>query len=217
METADIVVIGGGVLGGAVAFYLAKQHAGRVILLERGNIAQGNSSLAAGLLTRGRFKSYLIPMVLETYQAIREIETITDESLGMHQTGCLYATVAPMQQKAIRELAATSSQAGLRVEWLDNTNTSQLVPWLKLPGDSSIIFMPEDGYLDGYTLARGYIQAARKLGVEVREQTPVLTIGREGNRVTGVKTTRGEISAGAARNRRRAGRSVQWTSPAFAA
>ena len=81
----------------------------------------------------------------------------------MHQTSSLchgrpYA--AKSDPRAGRDI---QSQAGLRVEWLDNTNTSQLVPWLKLPGNSSIIFMPEDGFLDGYTLARGYIQAARKL------------------------------------------------------
>ena len=195
MESTDIIVIGGGVIGGAVAFYLAKQQAGRVIVLERDAVAQGNSSLAAGLLTRGRFKSYLIPMVLETYQAIDEIEEITGESLDMHQTGCLYATVSPTQQKAIHELAATSAQAGLKVEWLDSADAAHLVPWLTLPRDNSIMFMPDDGYIDGYTLANGYIRSARALGVEVREQIPVVSICREGSRVKGVKTSDGEISA----------------------
>lgn len=60
METADIVAIGGGVIGGAVAFYLAKQKTGRVIVLDRHAVAQGNSSLAAGLLTRARFISDLV-------------------------------------------------------------------------------------------------------------------------------------------------------------
>src|SRR5262245_23741897 len=195
METADIVVIGGGVLGGAVAFYLAKQAAGHVILLERHSVAQGNSSLAAGLLTRGRFKPHLIPIVLETYKAIDELEEITSESLGMHQTGCLYVSVSPAQQKAVRELASTSSQAGLRVEWLDPTDTSHLIPWLKLPRDTSIIFMPDDAYIDGYTLANGYIKSARSLGAEIREGTPVLSICREGSRVTGVRTPNGDITA----------------------
>ena len=195
MEKADIVVIGGGVLGGAVAFYLAKQAAGRVVLLERDSIGQGNSSLAAGLLTRGRFKSHLIPLVLETYQAIDEIEEITGESLGMRQTGCLYAAVSPEHQKGICELASTSSFAGLKVEWMDFNDSIQLVPWLKLPRDNNIIFMPDDGYIDGYTLASGYIKSARALGVEIRQQIPVLSICREGNRVTGVKTVNGDISA----------------------
>lgn len=195
METADIIVIGGGVLGGAVAFYLAKQAAGRVLVLERDQVAQGNSSLAAGLLTRGRFKPHLIPMVLETYHAIEEMEKITGESLSMYQTGALYATVSPAQQKAVRELATTSAQAGLKVEWFDRTDASHLVPWLKLPRDTSVIFMPDDGYIDSYTIASGYIKSARTCGAEIREQTPVLSICVEDNRVKGVKTSKGEISA----------------------
>jgi 4-methylaminobutanoate oxidase (formaldehyde-forming) len=195
METADIVVIGGGVLGGAVAFYLAKKAAGRVILFERNSIAQENSSLAAGLLTRGRTKLHLIPMVVETYQAIREVEAITGETLGMHQTGCVYAAVSPAHQRALVELALTSAQAGLKVEQIDNLRAMHLVPWLKVPRDNTVIFMPEDGYIDGYTLANGYIKSARALGVEIRQHTPVLSIIRSGDRVTGVKTVNGDISA----------------------
>lgn len=195
MESADIVVIGGGVLGGAVAFYLAKLGVGHVVILERHEVAQGNSSLAAGLLTRGRLKPHFIPMVLETYAAIEEIEEINGEPLGMHQTGCLYVTVSPVQQKAIRELASVSSQNGLRVEWLDPADVKELVPWLKLPRDTSIIFMPDDGYIDGYMLTNGYIKAAHAFGAEVRGQTRALSICREGDRVTGVKTQNGQISA----------------------
>ena len=196
METTDIVIIGGGVLGGAVAFYLAKLNPGRIVLLERHAVAQGNSSLAAGLLTRGRFKPALIPLVLQTYRAIEEIETNTGESLGMRQTGCLYAAVSPGHQKELRDLADISKQAGLRVEWLDRADAAELLPWLKLPRDSNLIFMPDDGYIDGYTIASKYLQVARKSGVEVREQTTVLGIHREAQRVTGVKTNKGDIEAG---------------------
>ena len=196
METTDIVIIGGGVLGGAVAFYLAKQNPGRIVLLERHAVAQGNSSLAAGLLTRGRFKPALIPMVLETYRAIEELETNTGENLGMHQTGCLYAAVSPAHQKELHDLADISKQAGLRVEWLDRAAAAELLPWLKLPRDSSLIFMPDDGYIDGYTIASKYLQAARKAGVEVLEQTTVLGIQRAGERVTGLKTNQADIAAG---------------------
>jgi sarcosine oxidase subunit beta len=195
METADIVVIGGGVLGGAVAFYLAKQKAGRVTVLERHSVAQGNSSLAAGLLTRGRFKSHLIPMVLETYKVIDEIESIIGESLDMHRTGCLYAAVSPPRQKEIRELVNVSTTMGLQADWIDIIDASRLIPWLKLPRDASAVFMPEDGYIDGYTLASGYLRSAQKMGVEIQEQTKVISICKEGQRVTGVKTTQRNFSS----------------------
>ena len=107
MKSYDVVIIGGGVLGGAVAFYLAKRGVENILLLERNSIAHGNSSLAAGLLTRGRFKPALIPMVLETYQAIHEVEAVTGRSLHVHRTGCMYAAVSHEHQKNLRELAAS--------------------------------------------------------------------------------------------------------------
>jgi sarcosine oxidase, subunit beta len=134
-------------------------------------------------------------MVKETYQAIEEIEEITGDSLGMRRTGCLYAAVSPGFQVEIRKLAAVSSQAGLKVEWLDGNDAEPMLPWLKLPRGASLTFMPEDGYIDGYTLASGYIKAARLLGAEIREQTAVLSMQRMGDRITGVETTEGPISA----------------------
>jgi len=195
MKSYDGIIIGGGVLGGAVAYYLAKRGVENILLLERNCIAQGNSSLAAGLLTRGRLKPNLIPMVLETYQAIREVEAVTHRSLHVHRTGCLYAAISPEHQKSLRELAAISIEGGLKVEWLDATSATHLLPWMRLPHDASVVFMPEDGYVDGYTLASGYIQAAHTLGVQVHENTAVTQIIKRGGQAIGVKTAHEEIHA----------------------
>ena len=195
MKSYDVVIIGGGVLGGAVAFYLAKRGVDNILLLERNSIAHGNSSLAAGLLTRGRFKPALIPMVLETYQAIREVESVTRNSLHVHQTGCLYAAISPEHQKGLRELAAISAQGGIKVEWLDTTSAAHMLPWMHLPRDTSVVFMPEDGYVDGYTLASGYIKAAHILGVHVRENAQVTEIIKRGDQIVGVKTASEKILA----------------------
>jgi len=194
-ETADVVIIGGGVLGASVAYYLAKQAVGQIIVLERNTTGQANTSLAAGLLTRARFKPSLIPMVLETYRAIEEIESLIGEPLGLHRTGGMYAAISPERKKELNELVHTSLEAGLGIEWLDNRNAKRLVPWLELADDAAILLMSEDGFIDGYRLARGYMKAAQRLGVEVREQTPVLSISRAGDKVVGVKTDRGGIGA----------------------
>jgi len=132
-------------------------------------------------------------MVLETYQAIHEVETITHRSLNVRRTGCLYAAISPEHQKNLRELAAISTDGGLKVEWLDTTIASHLLPWMRLPRDTSVVFMPEDGYVDGYALASGYIKAAQTLGVQVRENTEVTEIIRRGEQIIGVKTANEQI------------------------
>ncbi len=194
-EIADVVVIGGGVLGASVAYHLGKQEAGHVIVLERSIVGQANSSLAAGLLTRARFKPALIQMVLETYQAIEDVEKRTGESLGLHRTGSLHAAVSTERKKEVKELAALASRSGLEVERLASPDAKRLVPWLDLAEDAEIVYMPGDGFIDGYRLAMGYMHAARRSGVEVREQTPVISILRDGDRVLGVETDRGAIGA----------------------
>jgi 4-methylaminobutanoate oxidase (formaldehyde-forming) len=136
-------------------------------------------------------------MVLETYAAIQEIESRTGKPLDMHQTGCLYAAVSPEHQKSLRELAAISAQGSLRADWVDATTVSQFVPWLHLSRGASLLFMPDDGYIDGYLLASGYIKAACLLGVEVCENSQVTSIVRQGDRVTGVCTAHEEIISAA--------------------
>lgn len=195
MKSYDVIIIGGGILGGAIAFYLAKRGVENILLLERNTIAHGNSSLAAGLLTRGRFKPDLIPMVMETYLAIHEVESVTRRSLNVRRTGCLYAAVSSEHQKSLRELAVISTNGGLKVEWLDTTSASHLLPWMRLPRDASVVFMPDDGYVDGYTLASGYIKAAHALGVHIRENTEVTKIVRQGDYVSGVMTASEKINA----------------------
>ena len=194
-ETVDVIVIGGGVLGASVAYALAKQAAGHILVLERKLSGQANTSLAAGLLTRARFKPALIPMVLETYRAIEEVERLTGEPLGLHRTGGLYVARSAERVKELNQLAAVSLEAGLAIEWLEPREAGGLVPWLKLSDDTALLFMSEDSFIDGYRLARGYMKAARQLGVEVHEQTPVLSIFRAGDKVLGVETDRGMIEA----------------------
>jgi 4-methylaminobutanoate oxidase (formaldehyde-forming) len=196
METFEVIIIGGGVLGASVAYHLASRTSGKVLVLDRHPVAQGNSSLAAGLLTRGRLKPHLIPLVLETYRAIDDIQNLTGLDLDLHQTGCLYIAESSVHSKGIVELAAVSKQAGLKVEQLDPADAAQMLPWLSVSPESTVFFMPDDGIIDGYTLTIGYLKAARQCGAEVREGTAVFDLLKEGLRVNGVSTDQGIITAG---------------------
>ena len=86
----DVIIIGGGLLGCATAYQLAKRKAGKVLLLDANEIASQASSRAACLLTRARTKPALMEMVQETYDCIDEIEHLLGESLKLRQCDHLF-------------------------------------------------------------------------------------------------------------------------------
>ena len=97
---SDVIIIGGGVLGCAIAYYLAGLNRGHVLLLERRTVAGANSPLAAGLLSRSLPRAALIPWVSETYAAIADLEDELSQSLGLQLVGSLHVAASPAARRA---------------------------------------------------------------------------------------------------------------------
>ncbi len=190
---SDVVIIGGGVLGCAIAYYLAGLERGHVLLLERRTVASANSPRAAGLLSRSRPKAALIPFVLETYAAIAELEDELDLSLGMRQVGSLHIANSVAARADLTELVRVSTTSGVAAEWLNPTDALQLVRWLALSGDEAIAFFPDDAFVDPYLLTQAYAHGAKARGVVIREGVGVTAIRRRGDRVVGVDTSDGLV------------------------
>ena len=163
----DIIIIGGGLLGCATAYQLAKRNAGQILLVDGNEIASQASARAACLLTRARTKPALMELVQETYDCIREIEQLLDESLELQQCGSI--TIA-------------SSEASLK----------EMLPWIETDLIDIALYMPTDAFIDSALLCSGYAKAAKKLGVTLRPNSKVQTINVEGNRTTGITLINGE-------------------------
>ena len=121
----DIIVIGGGLLGCATAYQLAKRKAGRILLLERNDIASQATSRAACLLTRARTKRILMPLVQETYDCIEEIEQLTGESLGLQMCGSITIASSETSQKGLDELEAAADSFGIPNEHISKERLKQ--------------------------------------------------------------------------------------------
>ncbi len=188
---SNIIVIGGGVLGCAIAYYLAGLSHGQVLLLERRTVASANSSRAAGLLSRPRAKTPLIPFVLETYAAIADLEDELNQSLGLRQVGSLHVAESPSARTALIELVQATSSAGVAIEWIKPDDATRLVPWLTLRREAAVAYFPEDASVDPYMLTQAYAHAARLRGAVIREGVNVTAIRREGDRVIGLETSEG--------------------------
>ena len=195
-QHADLVVIGGGVLGLSIAYHYARLEVGRVLLLERNTLATAATSRAAALLTRARAKTALMPLIAQTYADIALLETELGESLDLRQVGSLHLAAGETRARELRELVILAERAGLRVEWVSADEASRRVPWLNPEAVAAAAFMAEDAFIDPYRLAMAYARAARMYGASLRQRIAVRDLRQQGERITGVVTDQGVIYAG---------------------
>ena len=194
-ESVDVVVIGGGVLGCAVAWSLARRGVERVLLLERSEIASQTTSRAASVLTRVAGSAAKSAILQETWAAISALEEELSESLGVHEVGSLHVAATPKSARALEELALLAEEVGDPCEWLNTGDARDRVRWLHMEEDARSLFLPRAGYVDSHLLATAYVRAARARGAEVRTGVEVTGLSREGARVVGVETQEGAVGA----------------------
>ena len=191
-ETADIVIIGGGLLGTSVAYHLAKQNAGRIVLFERQDIASQATSRAACLLTRARTKQVLMQLVQHTYDCIEEMENELGYSLGVQQVGSITAAASPQTEEGLEALIAAADSFGIPYERIDRQEVKRHLPWITPDTLTKAVYMPTDAFIDSAMLCNGYAKAAKQKGAVLRPRTGVKEILSEAGRVVGVRLDNGD-------------------------
>jgi len=196
METFDHVIVGGGIVGASIAYHLTCKNAGKVLLLERNELACAASSRAAGLVLQASTKISKTPLAKLTVNTISVLEEELGESVGFHQVGSLRIAASEDRVAELDAMARDASRWNIPVEWPSATKIHQMVPWLDINTMRSVAFMPTDGYIDPYLLTMAYIRAAQARGAVVRPRTEVLDVVIEQHEVTGVLTDSGQIACG---------------------
>src|SRR5678815_905431 len=104
-EKANVIVIGGGVFGCSIAYYYTKNNPGKkIVVLERNELCNAATSRAAALITKIRAKEYFIPLSLETYRVIPEMEAMLHESMDVKKTGVLHVAASEQRVNDLKEL-----------------------------------------------------------------------------------------------------------------
>ena len=188
----DIVIIGGGLLGCATAYQLAKRKAGKILVLDGNEIASQASSRAACLLTRARTKPALMELVQETYDCIAEIELLLEESLELQQCGSITIASSEASMKGLEAIEEAASHFGIPNERIDRKRLKELLPWIQEEAADVSLYMPTDAFIDCALLCSGYARAAAKLGVELRPNCKAKEIFADEYGVYGVTLANGE-------------------------
>jgi sarcosine oxidase, subunit beta len=194
-ETADVVIVGAGIMGVSTAYHLARLGAGRVIVLERDTVCSGSTALASGGIRHqyaNRLGIELTTHSIVTYERFRD-EFGVDPNFRQH--GYLILIATDQELDTARRSVALQRSLGVAVELLDATATGKLCPYLNTDDLLGATFTPRDGYADPYLCATAIAARARDLGVVIRQQHEVTGFARRGDRVAGVTTAHGAFEA----------------------
>lgn len=189
-----VVVIGGGTIGTAVAYYISKLGDAKVTLLDKDYVGSGNTAAAASLITLARSKKSIVPLVQETLDAIEAIEEELKESSGVMKVGSIHVAASKSSEESIRELMNVADEFELDYEWLSPSEISEKLPWLNVEGVRGGAFMKDDCYMESTVLANNFAKAAQLKGTTVKQYTKVLGILSEDGKITGVRTNDGVIN-----------------------
>ena len=189
----DILIIGSGIFGAAIAWALGRRGLGhRVLIVDRQPPASGSTSRAAGLVTQVRSDPALQALAGETLAAIELLKSRFGEDVGCHHVGALH--VGPLsQQAALAQKLAACTAAGIRGQWQDKAQVLVQSPWLD-PGAFDIAaFFPDECFVDPYLLSSAYLRGAQQMGARLRLDTHVAHIQHQAGVVTGVALEGGAV------------------------
>ena len=187
---AEVVVVGGGVMGVAIAHELAAKGCADVVVLERDGLASGPTGRSTAIIRQHYSQALLIRMATRGLEVYRAFPDAVGASSGFTRAGMLVVT-DPADRAALEHNVALGRTEGAATELLSAGQVRELDPRLDTSGELLFCFESEAGSCDPYLVTAGYAAAARRAGVAIKEgvQVESVTSGT-------VRTHRGSIAAG---------------------
>lgn len=196
MSTAtDVLIVGGGITGTSIAFNLAKRGV-RVTLAEKNFIASGPTGRSSAIIRQHYSNAVTARMALRSVRIWQNFDDAVGGTADFKQTGFMLGA-RPEDLNGLQANLALQQSIGINTRFVTPAEMKELEPQLSTDGLVGGAYEPEAGYADPAAAATAFAAAARRFGATILQDTPVLSILTNGNRVTGVTTPKGELAAGA--------------------
>lgn len=196
MRTADVVIVGGGCMGAATAYYLTVLGAGQVVLVERdAQLGTGSTGRNAGGVRHQFSDPANIALSRESIALFERFDAEVGSPIDFWQDGYLFLLSSKASVAAFTASVALQRSLGLEVDWLSGAEAAAMTPGLDATGVLAATFCARDGITDPNGVTMGLAKAAQARGLTVLRGAEVTGIEVVGGRVTGVRTSAGDIAA----------------------
>jgi len=195
VETADIIVVGGGCIGASIALHLAERKAGKILLLEKKELANGASGKGIGIIRTHYTHPILAELAHQSLQRYHQFpERYGGYDAGFHPCG-YYILVGEADVETLHQVVQRHQSMNINVDLVGLQHVQEKVPHLNLTDVAAAAYEPDSGYGSPPQTTRAFAKRAADFGVEVRTQTPVLDITLDSEGIEGVVTPTGKIAS----------------------
>ncbi|MBW0103935.1 FAD-binding oxidoreductase [Pseudonocardia sp. KRD291] len=195
-DTAEVVIIGGGLEGCSAAWALTRRGVTDVVVVERDTVGSGGTGKSSGVVRSHYGVSSLAAMAARSLEVLENAPDVLGTEIGFHQTGYVVG-VGDENVDALHASLADQRAVGVQTEDIDHTEVAKLWPAADLEPFGAFAWEPRGGYGDAYRTAQAFAAAARRAGVRLRQGSTVTAVTTDGDRVTGVELADGtRIAAG---------------------
>ena len=191
-RTADVVVVGGGVMGCSILYNLAARGVTNTLLLERHVLGSGSTGRSQAICRTHYSNPFTAAMAWESLQIYRDFQQRLGGPSGFVETG-YFVMVGEEDREAMESNVALNRTVGIDTYLVSLEEAATIAPMLDVNGVVAVAYEPRSGYADPYAVTTTYARAARELGATVQMQAEVVSLQVEDGRVTGVVTSQGIV------------------------
>ncbi|PYB71905.1 GcvT family protein [Rhizobium wuzhouense] len=191
---AQIVVIGGGIIGCSTAYHLARDHKADVILLEQGSLTSGSTWHAAGLVGQLRSSASITRVLKYSVDLYKGLEAETGLATGWKMTGCLRLATNQDRWTEFKRLATTAGSFGMEMHLVSPEEVKRMWPLMNVDDLVGASWLPTDGQASPSDITQSLARGARMHGAKIVENVRVTGFEMKDGRILKVKTTLGDIA-----------------------
>jgi sarcosine oxidase subunit beta len=191
-QTADVVIVGGGVMGCSMLYHLATLGVTRTLLVERDVLGSGSTGRSQAICRTHYSNPVTATMAWESLKVFADFPDRVGGLSGFVKTGYL-VVVPPEDRPGLEQNVAMQQELGIPTAVVDPADVKELAPMLRVNTEEGLAWEPESGYADSYMVTSSYAARARDLGAQIALRTPATGIEISGRRVRAVTTSQGRV------------------------